>query len=65
MMAELGVRESVIAAILDHSQSSLFGVTARYNRHKYQDEQQVALERWADHVARLAGGGDATVIKIA
>ena len=65
MMAELGVRESVIAAILDHSQSSLFGVTARYNRHRYQDEQQVALERWGDHVAWLAGGGEATVINIA
>ena len=53
----------VIAAVLDHSQASLFGVTARYNRFRYQDEQQVALERWGEHVAWLAGGGEATVVK--
>jgi integrase len=65
MLAELGVRESVIAAILDHSQAGLFGVTARYNRHKYEAEARAALERWAGHLARLAEGGGALVVKIA
>jgi hypothetical protein len=65
MMAELGVRESVIAAILDHSQASLFGVTSRYNRHRYGSDAAAALERWADHVTRLTAAGEVKVIKIA
>jgi integrase len=61
-LARLGIAPHVVAAVLDHTQP---GPTKIYLRHRYDAEVRAALERWADHVARLARGDTARVIKIA
>ena len=51
-MAKLDIREEVAEAVLNHSRG---GLTKVYNRHTYEAEKRVALERWADYVMRLVG----------
>jgi integrase len=63
-LAALGVKDLVIAAVLDHSRSGLIGVTSRYNRHRFEKEQRAALELWGAHVLRLAAGGGGTVVPL-
>jgi integrase len=53
-MAELGVAPHVIEAVLNHVSGHKAGVAGIYNRATYSTECRVALERWADYVARLA-----------
>jgi len=54
-MAALGVRPHVIEAVLNHKSGIVSGVAAGYNRHAYGQEKREALEKWAEHVERLAG----------
>jgi hypothetical protein len=49
-MGSLGVSRFVIARVLNHADRS---VTAVYDRHSYDGEKMVALERWADDLARI------------
>jgi integrase len=53
-MAELGVLPHVVEAVLNHV-GSRAGVAGIYNRATYAKEMRAALERWAGHVAVLAG----------
>ena len=39
-----------VAAVLNHSPGSVGGITAIYNRHKYEREKREALQAWADCV---------------
>ena len=44
----------VVAAVLNHSPGSVGGITAIYNRHRYERENREALQVWADHIQALA-----------
>lgn len=59
-LAKLDIREEVAEAVLNHSRG---GLTKIYNRHTYEAEKRVALERWADYVMRLVGA-DAKVVAL-
>ncbi|MDP2356139.1 MAG: integrase arm-type DNA-binding domain-containing protein [Beijerinckiaceae bacterium] len=52
-MARLGEPVHVIEAVLNHRGGAISGVAAVYNRHRYLEEKRAALERWAQHIARL------------
>lgn len=60
-LARLGVPREVIAKILNHSDRS---VTAVYERHEYEQEKRHALEKWSNHIMRLAGKQPASVITL-
>jgi hypothetical protein len=40
------------------------GIIGTYQTHEYMDEVTVALQRWGDHVERLAGGQPAKVVRL-
>jgi integrase len=48
-----GYADEVIGRILNHTRQ---GVTARYNRHAYDQEIEVALSAWGRKVARIVAG---------
>jgi integrase len=53
MADRLGVLPHVIEAILNHVSGHRAGVAGVYNRARYQTEMREALERWAEHLARI------------
>jgi integrase len=53
-MARLGVSLSVIEKVLNHVSGSFAGIVGVYQRHEFAEEKRAALEKWADHVERLA-----------
>lgn len=57
-MAGIGVAPHVVEAVLNHVSGHKAGVAGVYNRATYTAEKREALQRWADHVNGLAGGGD-------
>jgi integrase len=54
-MATLGVLPHVIEQCLNHVTGTRSAISRVYNRATYLDEVRTALERWAGHVAELAG----------
>ena len=52
-MAQSGVPPHVLAAILNHSQKSVQGITEIYNRAEYLPERRDALEKWGQRVLGL------------
>jgi hypothetical protein len=40
----------VVGAVLIHSPGLVDGITAIYNRHRYEREKREALQAWADRV---------------
>jgi integrase len=52
-MAKLGVDLPVIEKVLNHSSGSFAGIVGVYQRHKFEDEKRVALDKWAAHVVGL------------
>jgi integrase len=52
-MADLGVLPHIVEAVLNHVSGHRTGVAGIYNRARYETEMRDALERWADHVARI------------
>ena len=60
----LGTRIEVTEQLLGHVSGSRSGVVGIYQRFDFAAEQRVALERWADHVARLTGGEAAKVVRL-
>ena len=63
-MARLGHPPHVLSAILNHAPGGTQGVTAIYNRFKYDDEKRAALDAWARHVDRLVNGTTAEVVEL-
>lgn len=57
-MARLGHPPHVVAAVLNHAPGTVMGITAVYNRHRYDDEKRAALDAWARHVRQVV---DATL----
>ncbi|WP_166299572.1 tyrosine-type recombinase/integrase [Bradyrhizobium sp. 2S1] len=50
---QLGVLPHIVEAILNHVSGHRAGVAGVYNRARYHAEMRDALDRWADHVARI------------
>ncbi len=63
-MPRLGVSESVIEKLLNHTTGTFKGIVGVYQRHKYTDEKLAALEVWAGFLERLASGAD-NVVRLA
>lgn len=53
-LARDGVPPQVISAVLNHSPKAIMGVTAIYNRFRYDAEKRSALDAWASRVGALA-----------
>jgi integrase len=62
-LQRLGTRVEVIEACLNHRSGVFRGIVGIYQRHDFADETRVALQRWADHIARLVGGKPAKIIR--
>jgi len=45
--------------VLNHSEGSIAGITARYNRADQTEAKRRALEAWAQHVTELVSGPSA------
>ncbi|MGH7070174.1 MAG: site-specific integrase, partial [Acetobacteraceae bacterium] len=55
-LQRLGIRLEVTEAVLNHVSGSRAGVVGIYQRHDWAAEKRTALDGWARHVLRLAGG---------
>jgi integrase len=55
-MGELGVGPHIIELVLNHQSGHKRGVAGIYNHAVNGKERRAALERWAAHVVKLAGG---------
>jgi integrase len=64
-MARIGVDIIVVEKILNHVSGQLRGVVGTYQRHGFEDERRVALERWARHIEALATGEGSNVVEFA
>jgi len=58
-MGDLGIPGETIARVLNHSEGSIAGITARYNRADQTEAKRRALEAWAQHVTELVSGPSA------
>jgi integrase len=63
-LQRLGVPLPVTEKILNHASGSFGGIVGVYQRHDYETERRVALERWADHISSIITGEPAKVISI-
>jgi integrase len=63
-LQKLGVELAVTEKVLNHVSGSFGGIVGVYQRHKYEAEQRVALERWADHVTGLVTDRPTSVVPI-
>ena len=53
-LAALGVAPHIIERLINHSTGVISGVTATYNRFAYMPEMRAAIEKWEEHLSRLA-----------
>jgi integrase len=51
----VGIAPHVIERVLNHKTG---GIQRVYQRHEYGKEKREALDRWAEHIARLLGEGN-------
>ena len=49
-MSELGASDEIVDAILNHRKKGVIGI---YNRNKYDNEKQIWLTKWANHLEKL------------
>ena len=63
-MARLGHPPHVVAAVLNHAPGGTQGITAVYNRFRYDDEKRAALDAWARHIRRIVDGATAEVVEL-
>lgn len=54
-MGEIGIDPHVMDAVLNHKSGTIRGVTAIYNRFRYEAEKQAALIAWGRHLAAMVG----------
>ena len=52
-MASLRVPVEVIEQVLNHKSGKLAGVAGIYNRHGYEDEMRLALEKWEQKIIKI------------
>jgi integrase len=53
-MARLGIPPHIADKILNHQSGTISGVAAVYQRHEFLAERREALERWGEHVSKIA-----------
>lgn len=63
-MARLGVPPHVVDKILNHSQGTIRGVAAVYNRFEYQPERRNALQAWAHYVDHVVNDDPAALANV-
>jgi len=61
LMGDMGVDETLVERILNHS---LGKIKRTYNRSKYLDRKRVALNKLADKIDRITGGESAKVVEL-
>lgn len=61
---DIGADEGIIKRILQHSDDTLLGVTAIYQKSRRLKEQAAALQSWCDLVEKVAAGNGANVVTI-
>ncbi len=54
--ARIGVDIVVVERLLNHTSGAFRGIVGVYQRHGYEDERRVALDRWGRHIEALAAG---------
>lgn len=59
-MASSGVTRLVISKILNHVESN---VTAVYDRHSYDAEKKIALDKWANRLLKIVEGKESSIIE--
>ena len=59
-----GIRRTSLARVLNHTPGATQGITAVYNRFRYDDEKRAALDAWARHIDRLVNGATAEVVEL-
>ncbi|TGS89322.1 site-specific integrase [Mesorhizobium sp. M3A.F.Ca.ET.174.01.1.1] len=64
-LAQLGIKQEVTEAILNHKTGKVSGVAAIYNRYEYQNEKRQALETWAIRVQAIVAENVALLRKTA
>jgi integrase len=62
-MADLGIQPHIIEAVLNHVSGHKAGVAGVYNRSAYSREVKIALVRWAEYVANIAGGEERKILQ--
>lgn len=60
-MAGLGILKDHVNRVLNHAAGP---ITEAYDRHSYMPEKAAALQRWADDLERIVGGGE-NVVRLA
>jgi integrase len=60
-MSRIGIQPHIAELVLNHVQG---GIQAVYDKHRYQNEINAALARWADHVQAVAEGRDSNVVPL-
>lgn len=63
-LQRLGVDLQTIEATLGHCGGSRSGIVAVYQRHSFDAEKRIALDRWGQHVSRLLTGAVGNVVPI-
>jgi hypothetical protein len=61
-MGELGEAPHIVEACLNHVSGHKAGVAGIYNRATYEPEKRLALELWAQHVAKLVADPQDSVV---
>ena len=59
-MASIGVSRLVISKVLNHVEST---VTAVYDRHSYDQEKKIALDKWANQLLRVVEDKESSIIE--
>ncbi|TWA59260.1 site-specific recombinase XerD [Azospirillum brasilense] len=63
-LARMGIPPQIADRILNHTQGTIKGVAAVYNRHEYLDERRAALDAWARRVDQLVTGKPDNVVEL-
>jgi integrase len=63
-LQRLGVPVAVTEKVLNHVSGTFSGIVGVYQRHDYEAERRVALERWSAHIEGIVSGKPAEVIMI-
>ena len=64
-LARIGIDIVVVEKVLNHASGAFRGVVGTYQRHGFDDERRVALDRWGRHVEALAAGTEENVVELA
>jgi integrase len=61
-LQKIGIAVPVIERALNHVSGTFGGITGVYQTHDYENEVQVALQRWGNHIEELVSGKPGTKV---